>query len=187
MANRHNSLERIVHRASEEIHASRMIAKETSFSEGINAFRAKLDIQVMNHNGYQESDAVKARLLRKHEAVLQYLENRFGDYYASYDYDAPLPPIASDRSNKIWMCWWQGLDSAPEIVKACVESVRRNAGGREVIIITDKSIHNFLTGFEICIRKVFSRAPTFLIYFDWIYLQSMVECGLIRLSIVADR
>ncbi len=48
VANRHNSLERIVHRASEEIHASRMIAKETSFSEGINAFRAKLDIQVMN-------------------------------------------------------------------------------------------------------------------------------------------
>ena len=144
MANRHNSLERIVHRASEEIHASRMIAKETSFSEGINAFRAKLDIQVMNHNGYQESDAVKARLLRKHEAVLRYLESRFGDYYASYDYDAPLPPIASDRSNKIWMCWWQGLDSAPEIVKACVESVRRNAGGREVIIITDKNVSNYV-------------------------------------------
>lgn len=143
MANRHNSLERIVHRASEEIHASRMIAKETSFSEGINAFRAKLDIQVMNHNGYQESDAVKARLLRKHEAVLQYLENRFGDYYASYDYDAHLPLIASDRSNKIWMCWWQGLDSAPEIVKACVESVRRNAGGREVIIITDKNVDEY--------------------------------------------
>ena len=101
MANKHNSLERIVHRTFEEIHASRMIAKETSFSEGINAFRAKLDIQVMNHNGYQESDAVKARLLRKHEAVLRYLENRFGDYYASYDYDAPLPPIDPDRSNKI--------------------------------------------------------------------------------------
>lgn len=144
MANRHNSLERIVHRASEEIHASRMIAKETSFSEGINAFRAKLDIQVMNHNGYQESDAVKARLLRKHEAVLQYLENRFGDYYASYDYDAPLPPIAPDRRNKIWMCWWQGLDSAPEIVKACVESVRRNAGEREVVIITDKNVGEFV-------------------------------------------
>lgn len=91
MANRHNSLERIVHRASEEIHASRMIAKETSFSEGINAFRAKLDIQVMNHNGYQESDAVKARLLRKHEAVLRYLESRFGDYYAPMTMMRPYP------------------------------------------------------------------------------------------------
>lgn len=154
MVNRHNSLERIVHRASEEIHASRMIAKETSFSEGINAFRAKLDIQVMNHNGYQESDAVKARLLRKHEAVLRYLENRFGDYYASYDYDALLPPIAPDRSNKIWMCWWQGLDSAPEIVKACVESVRRNAGGREVIIITDKNVSNYVKFPSWIIKKI---------------------------------
>lgn len=144
MANKHNNLKRIIHRASEEIYASRMIAKDTSWSEGINAFRAKLDIQVMNHNGYRESEVVKVHLLRKHEAVLQYLENHFGDYYASYDYEAPLPPIDSDKRDKIWMCWWQGLDAAPEIVKACVESVRRNAGGREVIIITDKNVANYV-------------------------------------------
>lgn len=154
MANKHNSLERIVHRASEEIHASRMIAKETSWCEGVNVFRAKLDIQVMNHNGYRESKAVKARLLRKHEAVLQYLENRFGDYYSSYDYDAPLPPIDSDKRNKIWMCWWQGLDSAPEIVKACVESVRRNAGDREVIIITDKNVSDYVKLPSWIIKKI---------------------------------
>lgn len=129
MANKHNNLKRIVHRASEEIYASRMIAKETSWREGLNAFRAKLDIQVMKHNGYRESDAVKARLLRKHEAVLQYLENKFGDFYAAYDYQASLPEVDPALKNKIWMCWWQGLDTAPEIVKACIESVRRNAGG----------------------------------------------------------
>ena len=143
MVNKHNSLKRIVHRASEELHASRMIAKETSWSEGVNAFRAKLDIQVMNHNGYRESEADKAHLLRKHEAVLQYLENRFGDYYASYDYSVPLPPVDPDKNNKIWMCWWQGLESAPEIVRACVGSVRRNAGGREVVIITDENVKEY--------------------------------------------
>ncbi|HBK29530.1 MAG TPA: polysaccharide biosynthesis protein [Parabacteroides sp.] len=144
MANEHNSLKRIFHRASEEIYASRMIAKETSWGEGMNAFRAKLDTQVMNHNGYRESEAVKVHLLRKHEAVLRYLENRFGDYYASYDYDASLPPVALDKRNKIWMCWWQGLDTAPEIVKACIESVRRNAGGREVIVINDENVEEYV-------------------------------------------
>lgn len=144
MANKHNNLKRIVHRASEEIYASRMIAKETSWREGLNAFRAKLDIQVMNHNGYRESDAVKARLLRKHEAVLQYLENKFGDFYAAYDYQASLPEVDPALKNKIWMCWWQGLDTAPEIVKACIESVRRNAGGREVIVINDENVEEYV-------------------------------------------
>ena len=154
MANKHNNLKRIVHRASEEVYASWMLAKETSWSEGINAFRAKLDIQVMNHNGYKESEAVKTRLLRKHEAVLQYLENHFGRYYLSYDYDAPLPPVDSDKSNKIWMCWWQGLDAAPGIVKACVDSVRRNAGGREVIIITDRNVADYVK-FPDWIKKLY--------------------------------
>lgn len=67
MTKKHNNLGRIVHRASEEMYATQKIAEVTSWPEAINTFRAKLDIQVMNHNGYKESDAVKKRLLRKHE------------------------------------------------------------------------------------------------------------------------
>lgn len=65
MTKKHNNLGRIVHRASEEMYATKKIAEVTSWPEAINTFRAKLDIQVMNHNGYKESDAVKKRLLRK--------------------------------------------------------------------------------------------------------------------------
>lgn len=152
MTKKHNNLGRIVHRASEEMYATQKIAEVTSWPEAINTFRAKLDIQVMNHNGYKESDAVKKRLLRKHETVLKYLENKFGDFYAAYDYRAPLPEVDPALENKIWMCWWQGLDNAPEIVKACVDSVRRNAGNREVIIITDKNVREYVS-FPQCIRR----------------------------------
>lgn len=36
----------------------------------------------------------------------------------------------------VWVFWWQGLDEAPEMVKACVESQRKNlpAGFRQIII-----------------------------------------------------
>lgn len=98
MANGHNSIKRIVHRSCEEIGATFRIARATSWPEAINTFRAKLDIQVMSRNGYKEPPAVKERLLRKHETVLKYLENRFGDFFESYDYDAPLPhPILPSR------------------------------------------------------------------------------------------
>ena len=101
MANGHNNIKRIVHRSCEEIGATFRIARATSWPEAINTFRAKLDIQVMSRNGYKEPPAVKERLLRKHETVLKYLENRFGDFFESYDYDAPLPPSDPALEGKI--------------------------------------------------------------------------------------
>ena len=35
------------------------------------------------------------------------------------------------------MALWQGIENAPEIVKACVNSIKRNAGEYGVIVITD--------------------------------------------------
>jgi len=49
-----------------------------------------------------------------------------------------------EMSDKVWICWFQGLDQAPELVKACVESVRRNLPDREIIIITNENIHDYV-------------------------------------------
>lgn len=144
MASGHNNIKRLTHRAAEEIKASAAIGRACGFSEGINAFQAKLDLQVMNHNGYVESPKVHGRLVRKHEAVMQYLEQLMGNYASAYDYGPKLNPVPEGMGNKIWMCWWQGLDQAPEIVKKCVSSVQQNAAGREVIIITDKNVKDFV-------------------------------------------
>lgn len=144
MPNGHNNIKRLAHRAVEEVKSSAAIGKVCGAAEGVNAFRAKLDLQVMNRNGYAEPPEVRARLIRKHEAVMTYLKHLLGDYAENYDYGAVLPPIPSGMDNKIWMCWWQGLENAPEIVRACVDSVRKNAAGREVIVITDKNLEDFI-------------------------------------------
>lgn len=144
MANGHNNVKRIVRRVGEELRATRAIAAETTWPEALNTFRAKLDIQVMSRNGFKEPTAVKERLLRKHETVLEYLESRFGDYYAAYDYGAPLPPSDPSLERKIWMCWWQGEENAPEIVRACINSVRRNAGSHGVIVVTDENVNEYV-------------------------------------------
>ena len=85
MASGHNNMRRLAHRAAEEIRASVAIGRACGFSEGVNAFHAKLDLQVMNHNGYYEPPQVRARLIRKHEAVMRYLEELLGDYASAYN------------------------------------------------------------------------------------------------------
>ena len=144
MANGHSRISRLVRRTFEEVRASAAIGSKTTVLEGINAFRAKIDLQKMNRNGYCESPSITKHLMRKHDSVVEYLETRFGDYYKAYDYEEPLPPIPVDKANKIWMCWWQGEENAPALVRGCIDSVRRNACGREVVVITDDNLNDYV-------------------------------------------
>lgn len=47
-------------------------------------------------------------------------------------------------ANKIWICWFQGLDEAPIIVKKCVESVRINNPDKEVVVITADNLYDYV-------------------------------------------
>ncbi len=145
MAAGHKSIKRIVHRCLEEVYATKEIAKVTSFGKALNTFRAKFDIQVMNRNGFQEPPAVRNRLVNKHEVMLEYFEKTFGDFFDKYDYDRPLPEDDPALRDCIWICWWQGLDSAPELVKRCIESIQKNAGGHKVIILTEDNYKDYVT------------------------------------------
>ncbi len=144
MANKHNSIKRIVHRSLEELRASWDVAQVVSWKAAWVTFRAKVDIQIMNRNGFKEPESVRNRLMRKHQIMIDFLEDRFKDYWASYHVQEKMPDCDEKLRNKIWICWWQGLDNAPEIVKACVDSIKRNRGGYEVIIITDENCNDFV-------------------------------------------
>lgn len=76
--------------------------------------------------------------------MLEYFEKRFGDYYASYDYSKPLKNYSSDLRDRIWICWWQGEENAPEVVKRCIESIRRSAGDHIVTLITEDNLKDYV-------------------------------------------
>lgn len=138
------NIKRIIHRSLEELNATSKIAKETSLKEAINTFWAKIDIQVMNRNGFKEPPTVRRRLEKKHEIMLTYFEKIFADYLENYDYNKILSEDDSELCDRIWICWWQGLDNAPELVKRCIESIQRNAGKYKVTIITDENYKEFV-------------------------------------------
>lgn len=43
---------------------------------------------------------------------------------------------ASEDSGIIWVCWLQGLNYAPDIIKACIKSIEKHKGCRTVKLIT---------------------------------------------------
>lgn len=137
-------IKKIIHRSTEEIYATTKIAKETSVKDALTTIVAKIDIQRVVRNGYKEAPAVKRRLLKKHEVMLKYFDKAFTDFTNSYDYDRPLADDDEGNRNHIWICWWQGLEQAPEIVKICIESIRQNAKNHKVTLITDDNYKEYV-------------------------------------------
>lgn len=144
MAFGHMNLKRIFHRSWEELVATYEIAKVTSLKDAITTFRAKVDIQIMNRNGYKETPVIKKRLIKKHEIMLKYFEKQFHEFYETYDYNRPLSVDDSDMHDRIWICWWQGEENAPEVVKRCIESIKRSAGGHTVTVITEDNYREYV-------------------------------------------
>lgn len=137
-------LRHVIHRSLEELQATYDLSKAISLKAALITFRAKIDIQIMNRNGYKEPESVKKRLMKKHQVMIDFLEDKFKDFWDNYRFSETQPETDPKYRNKIWICWWQGLDNAPEVVKACVDSIERNAGNNEVIIITDKNYKDYV-------------------------------------------
>lgn len=161
MAQKHNSLKRIVHRSLEELKATYDVAQAISWRAAWVTLRAKVDIQIMNRNGFKEPEKVMNRLLRKHKIMLDFLEDKFKEYWDGYQRPTDMPDCDPRLRNKIWICWWQGIDNAPEIVKACVDSIRHNAGKCDIVFITEDNYKDYVSFPEWVEKKrsagVFSR------------------------------
>ncbi len=81
------------------------------------------------------------------DRVVKFMEEHFGtfaDKYCSlplYDYD--ITKDDSWKQNKIWI-YWNNPDSMPLMVRACVERIKQMSNGHEVVILTDKNLHDYV-------------------------------------------
>lgn len=49
-----------------------------------------------------------------------------------------------ETSNKIWICWFQGIENAPAVVKRCYQSVINNNPNSDVILLTADNIDKYV-------------------------------------------
>lgn len=74
----------------------------------------------------------------------------------AYVLDRPVSHTAvvlNPYPDKIWVCWLQGEDQAPPLVRKCLASVRKYSGGREVILLTEENIPRYVTFPEYILKK----------------------------------
>ncbi|WP_270692867.1 capsular polysaccharide synthesis protein [Enterococcus malodoratus] len=47
-------------------------------------------------------------------------------------------------SNYVWICWLQGIEQSPEVVRACFRSVKKNCKGKEIIFLNKDNLDEFI-------------------------------------------
>lgn len=88
----------------------------------------------------------------KNRWITNYLVRLMSPVITKYKNDTDNGARIADAP--IWVCWWTGLDNAPELVKRCVESTYKNAGNHPVHLITKDNYSEYLEIPEYMLHKV---------------------------------
>ena len=66
-------------------------------------------------------------------------------YYRYLECLNAVDNLAHIKSDKIWICWLQGLKMAPALVKRCVESICQHFPDKEIIILDYQNLSRYVS------------------------------------------
>ena len=83
------------------------------------------------------------------------------------------------RSNPdtIWICWMQGMDNAPELVKRCFESVKKAFPDKQLIVIDETNVFDYVTIPEYIIDKWKKNTIGMAQFTDLVRLELLINRG----------
>lgn len=59
------------------------------------------------------------------------------------------------KTGKIFVLWFQGENNAPDLVKLCISSIRRNSNGHEVIVLDNNNLKKWVGPLPKTVEKKF--------------------------------
>mgnify|MGYP000675255788 CR=1 FL=1 len=85
--------------------------------------------------------------------------------------------ISEYFENKVWVMWWQGLESAPQLVINNINNLRSIFGSDNVIIITHKNFENYTNIEPYLYKKLQNGDITFALWSDIVRYNLLLNNG----------
>lgn len=85
--------------------------------------------------------------------------------------------LAHKKSKRVWICWLQGMNNAPEIVKICHASIRRYMPEMEITIITNENINQYVVFPSFIQQKYKDGKIPIAQYSDLLRLELLIRYG----------
>lgn len=113
---------------------------------------------------------------RKNAFILKWIEQEYEHLIPTQLSNSKETIIDSSEKN-IFICWWQGLDKMPPIVKLCIDSIKKNADGNRVILLDKNNIQNYLDISPVLLEKA-EKGDLWIAHLcDYIRLRLLYEYG----------
>ena len=106
----------------------------------------------------------KQKLERRYRHVLDQLDSEWVQH----------PGCASD---KVWICWLQGMQQAPELVQRCYRSVQENLAKKKVILLTEENLFDYIELPDYIVRKWKNGQITHTHMTDLVRLELLIRHG----------
>lgn len=104
------------------------------------------------------------------------LEKKYKGELIKFDknYNIDLPHESSD---KVWICWFQGMKSAPELVQRCYESIKQNMPDKDIVVVTIENMGEYVTFPDFVMTKWKSGVITHTHMTDLLRLELLIKYG----------
>lgn len=104
------------------------------------------------------------------------IENEFKNELKNFN-DSYNTSVEHISSNKVWICWFQGIDNAPNLVKRCFQSVKENLYDKDVILITSENMFDYVDFPDFVIHKWKQGIITHTHMTDLLRLELLIKYG----------
>ena len=61
--------------------------------------------------------------------------------------------LKREEHRRVWFCWLQGMENAPELVKVCYESICKYITDREIVVLSNENIKQYADLPEYVLKK----------------------------------
>ena len=75
--------------------------------------------------------------------VLGKLRKKYKRFIKEYK-EQESQDLEQNHSNKVWVCWLQGIENAPGLVQKCYQSLQENLMDREIILLTEENYRDYV-------------------------------------------
>ena len=107
--------------------------------------------------------------------ILGKLRKKYRRFIAEYKVNSQ--PLPRTRSNKVWVCWFQGMENAPALVQRCYRSLQENLPDREIILLTEENYRDYVTFPSYMQDKIDSGIITKTHFSDLLRLELLISHG----------
>ena len=139
----------------------------TAIGEFVLLGRSRTALEILRLSA---SLKTKQKLEKKYKKILL----SFDEKWKKQDYDHLLK---TTFSNKVWICWFQGMENAPKLVQRCYQSVKENMPDRDIVIITSENMRDYVHFPDFIIEKWNKGQITYTHMTDLLRLELLIKYG----------